>query len=147
MEETFTKVLNEKFPNYKSQLWVDEDSEWECYFETLYPNEYSMQEINNNKVLDALHNAGDNLSAPRPIQHWSYFNSQEDADAFVSKVAAEGFEIVTNEVLEDQEEYQYQVSITRTDMPGDVNEVTWYLMDVSAECEGYYDGWECGIEK
>ena len=31
IEEALVKALDDKFPDYKSQLWVDEDVAWECY--------------------------------------------------------------------------------------------------------------------
>lgn len=91
IENTLAKMLKEQFPQYTYQLWVDEDDSWECYFETLYPNKYSMQEISNNQVLQALENDGDDFSKERTIEHWAYFKTREEADQFISGAEAESF--------------------------------------------------------
>ena len=147
--------MQEKFSEYRWDFQEDEDENWDCYFETLYPNPYSMQDIQNNRVIHALEEAGDDLDAERAIEHWAYFKTREGADAFIEKTKEMGFELLTNETLEEEEdceedaenEYLIQVVISNLLSPLDVHETTWDLMDLADEFDGYYDGWECMVVK
>lgn len=156
IKEAFVNALQSKFADYRWDFWVDEDSEWDGYFETLYPSPYSMQEIQNNRVIHALEEAGDDLDVERAIEHWAYFKTKEGADAFIEKTEEMGFELFMDELLEheetkdeveDKEEYPYQVRVSNLLSPLDVHETTWDLMDLAEEFDGYYDGWECAVVK
>lgn len=144
IEEALVKALDDKFPNYEHQLWVDEDQEWECYLELLYPDRYSLQEIANSRVLQALISEGDDVSKERSVEHWAYFSSKESAEQFLDRVVAEGFEVFKTNVLDSEDDYPYQVGVARRDVPEDIHSVTWLLLDVAEELGGYYDGWACG---
>ena len=144
IEEALVKALDDKFPNYEHQLWVDEDQEWECYLELLYPDRYSLQEIANSRVLQALISEGDDVSKERSVEHWAYFSSKESAEQFLDRVVAEGFEVFKTNVLDSEDDYPYQVGVARRDAPEDIHSVTWLLLDVAEELGGYYDGWACG---
>lgn len=147
IQEAFVRALQEKFSHYKWDFWADKDQDWDCYFETLYPGPYSMQEIQNNRVIHALEESGDDLDAERLIEHWAYFKTREGADAFIEKIGEMGFEVFTDETLEmeqeDEDEYPFQVGVSNMLSPLDVHETTWDLMDLAEEYDGYYDGWEC----
>lgn len=144
IEEALVKALAEKFPDYKSQLWVDEDVAWECYLELLYPDRYSLQEIANSRVLQVLISEGDDVSKERRVEHWAYFSSKESAEQFLDRVVAEGFEVFKTNVLDSEDDYPYQVGVARRDAPEDIHPVTWLLLDVAEEFGGCYDGWGCG---
>lgn len=144
IEEALVKALEKKYPDYKSQLWVDEDAAWECYLELLYPDKYSLQEIANGKVLRALISEGDDVSKVRYVEHWAYFSSKESAEQFLDRVVAEGFEVFKTNILDSEDDFPYQVGVARRDAPEDIHPVTWLLLDVAEELGGYYDGWGCG---
>lgn len=146
MEDLFVNGLKKDFPDYEYKLWVDLDEEWECYLETLYPDKYSMQEIQNNKVLQALQNDNDNLAEERTIEHFIWFKDEQSADDFIAKTEKEGFKVFLREVRED-DEYPYQVGVSRVDIPDDIHGITWLLLDAAEECGGDYDGWECTLVK
>ena len=58
----------------------------------------------------------------------------------------EGFRRIderADEVVDETKEYPYQLVVGREDDFKDTNRVTWYLMDLAEELEGYYDGWGC----
>lgn len=144
IEEALVKALDDKFPDYERQLWVDEDVAWECYLELLYPDRYSLQEIANSRVLQALISEGDDVSKERYVEHWAYFSSKESAEQFLDRGRAEGFEVFTTNILDSEDEFPYQVGVARRDVPEDIHPVTWLLLDVAEELGGYYDGWACG---
>lgn len=145
IKKILMETINHNFADYKYEIWFDQDENWDCYIDTLYPNKYSMQEINNNRVLDALQNSNDNLDAVREIEHWAYFSSKKMADKFIQKIKENNFTVFSNTIVDDNYDCNFQVGISRKDSLDDIHQITWLLLDLAEELDGYYDGWECGI--
>ncbi len=136
------KRLQEQFPDYDYKLWTDEDEQWEGYSQFLYPDKYSMQEIQNNKVLSALDGQNDDLGKERVIEHFVLFKDEASANRFVEKVTEKGFQEFHRNPL-DENEYKLQIGVSRPDVPDNIHTITWYLLDEAEETDGYYDGWGC----
>lgn len=144
-EEAFAVALKEQFPDYEYQFWVDEDEEWETYFNALYPDKYNYQGILNNKLIYQIQMDGDTM-VPRVLEHCLYFKTKEKRKEFLEKVETEGFRRIderADEVVDETNEYPYQLIVGREDDFRDTNRVTWYLMDTAEELDGEYDGWGC----
>jgi len=103
-----------------------------------------MQEIQNNKVLSALDRENDDLGKERVIEHFLLFKDEAAANRFVEKVAEKGVVEFHRRPLEDNE-YKLQIGISRPDIPDNIHNITWYLLDEAEEAGGYYDGWGCGM--
>ena len=144
-EEAFAVALKEQFPDYEYKFWVDEDKEWETYFNALYPDKYNYQGILNNKLIYQIQMDGDTM-VPRVLEHCLYFKTQKARKEFLEKVETEGFRRIDkreDEVVDETNEYPYQIVVGREDDFRNANSVTWYLMETAEELEGYYDGWGC----
>ena len=144
-EETFAVALKEQFPDYEYKFWVDEDEEWETYFNALYPDKYNYQGILNNKLIYQIQMDGDTM-VPRVLEHCLYFKTKEKRKEFLEKVEIEGFRRIderADEVVDETNDYPYQIVVGREDAFRNANSVTWYLMELAEELEGYYDGWGC----
>ena len=144
-EESFAVALKEQFPDYEYQFWVVEDEEWETYFNALYPDKYNYQGILNNKLIYQIQMDGDTM-VPRVLEHCLYFKTQKARKEFLEKVETEGFRRIderADEVVDETNEYPYQLVVGREDDFKDTNRVTWYLMETAEELDGEYDGWGC----
>lgn len=144
-EEAFAVALKEQFPGYEYKFWVDEDEEWETYFNALYPDKYEYQGILNNKLIYQIQMDGDTM-VPRVLEHCLYFKTKEKRKEFLEKVETEGFRRIderADEVVDETNEYPYQLVVGREDDFKDTNRVTWYLMETAEELDGEYDGWGC----
>ena len=144
-EEAFAVALKEQFPGYEYKFWVDEDEEWETYFNALYPDKYNYQGILNNKLIYQIQMDGDTM-VPRVLEHCLYFKTKEKRKEFLEKVETEGFRRIderADEVVDETNEYPYQLVVGREDDFKDTNRVTWYLMETAEELDGEYDGWGC----
>ena len=144
-EEAFAVALKEQFPGYEYKFWVDEDEEWETYFNALYPDKYEYQGILNNRLIYQIQMDGDTM-VPRVLEHCLYFKTKEKRKEFLEKVETEGFRRIDerpDEVVDEINEYPYQLVVGREDDFKDTNRVTWYLMDTAEELDGEYDGWGC----
>ncbi len=80
------------FKNYKYETDTREDAGWSTYLNFLLPGKVDRQRIENRRVCEALERHGDKLTTEREIDHWSYFQSPEAVDAYLSEVAADGFQ-------------------------------------------------------
>ena len=144
-EEAFAVALKEQFPDYEYKFWVDEDKEWETYYNALYPDKYNYQGILNNKLIYQIQMDGDTM-VPRVLEHCLYFKTKEKRKEFLEKVEIEGFRRIderADEVVDETNDYPYQIVVGREDAFRNANSVTWYLMELAEELEGYYDGWGC----
>lgn len=146
IKEYFSELLQKNFPEYAFKIWVDEDKDWDCYFKLLYPNKYSMQQIQNNKVLDDLLRDGDDFSKKRIIEHWVYFKERDAADNFIKKATEANFNLFANETL-DRGGVFYKIGVSRMDAPENIDQITRFLLNASEEFNGYYNGWGCSAEK
>ncbi len=84
--EELCKEAFKKFPDYQWKSYIDEDREWDFYFNFLYPDVYSYHAIMNRSVIENLTNQGDNLEKEREIGHWLYFSSEENINIATKKL-------------------------------------------------------------
>jgi len=132
------------FDDYDYDAGTREDAGWSAYFEFLLPGKADRQKIENRRACNALEQLGDSLTAERDIVHWSYFRSQEAADAYVAEITPNGFR-VEDRTLRGQGALRFGVRVCRADVPsyGNIDNVTLPLFEASARHGGEYDGWEC----
>ncbi|GAB0170072.1 DUF695 domain-containing protein [Lysinibacillus sp. CTST325] len=132
-----------KSTGYEFEVFsIEEDENWEFYFNFLYPNQYQQQHMGNRSVIAQLEKSGDELEVARKVDHWLYFESTKMLGDFVKAIKKEGF-FVEEESTEMNEKGKYSLSIYRIDSVDftSINEVTDLLVEVSEKYEGEYDGW------
>jgi uncharacterized protein (TIGR01619 family) len=131
---------------YEASIFqIEEDDNWEFYFDFLYPNPYQLQHMGNRQVVEHLEDSGDTLEIPRKVEHWLYFESAKMMKRFAKAVKKEGFALEN----ETQEEGKYILTISRVDVVDfqSINEVTDLLVEIAEQYEGEYDGWETVVIK
>jgi uncharacterized protein (TIGR01619 family) len=127
------------------------DAEWNCYFDFLYPAE-AQATRSNRHVLAQLAEHGDQVNISRPIEHYAYFPTPESRENFASRIEGQGFEIREMEMRDDTppsdddgEPLIYGIHFTREDAPLHIDGVTLQLMEQAYDVDGEYDGWETQI--
>ena len=148
--DEISEMMSENFPNYAYTLAVFEDKDWELYFNGLYPDRYEHQSIMNMRLIENIESHGDSM-VPRVLEHCLCFTTEENGEAFFTKVMEDGFIKLSSEDLSNNEdidkEYLYELVIGREDAFENIDETVWYLMDLAEEFDGEYDGWACHIVK
>ena len=148
--DEISEMMSENFPNYAYTLAVFEDKDWELYFNGLYPDRYEHQSIMNMRLIENIESHGDSM-VPRVLEHCLCFTTEENGEAFFTKVMEDGFIKLSSENLSNNEdidkEYLYELVIGREDAFENIDETVWYLMDLAEEFDGEYDGWACHIVK
>ena len=112
-----------------------------------FENGKRVQIESNQKVINALRNEGDKLTAEREVFHWIYFKSEDEKSSYLKEVMGEGFKFVSLNKIEDKLPFQLQIKrIDKVDIES-VNDYVIYLWEKAIEHGGEYDGWETSVEK
>ena len=138
---------------YTYQVECSEDKQWNFFLKGLYPNIYEKQTIYNREILSACQKYDDQVEVPRPIEHWLYFDTEQDMLSAIEKAAALGFtvysrkKVVPEEGKEVQEDLGYCLILSKENTPVDIDGDTWDLIDIALDTHGNYDGWETILVK
>ena len=138
---------------YSYQVECSEDKHWNFFLKGLYPNIYEKQTIYNREILYACQENDDQVEVPRPIEHWLYFDTEQDMLSAIEKAAALGFtvysskKVVPEEGKEVQEDLGYCLILSKENTPIDIDGDTWDLIDIALDTHGGYDGWETILVK
>lgn len=137
-----------EFPDYRYEYGSKADPEWEVYTRLLFPTPIEWQIIQNHKVCDHLKANGDTLHLPRAIEHKAYFETAAQRDLFAERIASESFK-VKDRMEPNENTPMVGISFYRQDKPFyyNIDALTLHLIDLSAQCEGQYDGWETSVVK
>ena len=117
------------------------DTHHTFYHETLYPDAYALEQIKSRDIISELEEAGDDLSVPRPVEHYLLFQTEaamqrcalelsEAADAVETGIEAEG-------------KYAHGLKLVyRHDCELETLErMTAPLIDAAVKEHGIYRGW------
>lgn len=118
------------------------DSKWEMYLERLYPDPYVTLTIQNRQTIDALLEAGDDLSLEREVEHYFYFQTKSALERFLQSLTSHGF--VLKEYVEDNDsDHTYGAIVIKTESitRDQVKETTLMLYDAVLQEHGNYEGW------
>ena len=138
---------------YTYQVECSEDKPWNFFLKGLYPNIYEKQTIYNREILSACQENEDQVEVPRPIEHWLYFDTEQDMLSAIEKAAALGFTVYSSEKVvpeegkEVQEDLGYCLILSKENTPIDIDGDTWDLIDIALDTHGGYDGWETILVK
>ncbi len=146
IEEACADIFKNYFSSYEWKIQICADDKWDLYFNFLYPDKYTFQAMQNRKVIYQLEQQGDNLEKERKIDHWLYFSTVGNVTSFADKIKELNFIILSSEKIENSD-YPYQINISREDILGNINNITWELMEMADSSGGYYDGWGCVMVK
>ncbi|TMI93041.1 MAG: DUF695 domain-containing protein [Bacteroidetes bacterium] len=148
LRQQIIDVLSKNFPNYIPAFNVKPDKDWAAYLEFLYPNEETMNYMQNEKVLIQLQKAGDKLEKERQVDHWIYFKTEADRECFLLRAIQDHFK-VESKTTEVALPLPFKLQISRIDKIDQqtINAITLQLRQEAKKCNGEYDGWETFVIK
>lgn len=127
---------------YAYERSTTRDGKWEMYLERLYPDPYVALTIQNRHTVEALLEAGDDLSLEREVEHYFYFQTKSALERFLQSLISYGFTL--KEYVEDNDsDYTYGAVVIKTEsiLPEQVKETTLMLYDAVLQEHGNYEGW------
>ena len=136
------------FPGYAPYINIKEDRKWEAYLNFLYPNEETFEFMQNQKVVMQLEKAGDKLDKERQVDHWLYFNTEQDRDCFIAFASKQNYKVEAKEKTKEAD-HSFKLQISKTDKVGLalISKTTLELRRQAFKCSGRYDGWETFVIK
>lgn len=136
---------------YELRFTLKQDAGREGYWQDLYPSDDERQIAADLRVVEALEQRGDDLSQPRKIEHWAYFQNAEAMERFVKWLRTRRFEIESATQVDPQDtvdaEHRYRVQFHHELAPSldQICPVTVELCQKTRELGGDYDGWETRV--
>ena len=148
LRQKLDSFYKKEFPTFDKTIKIQADSKWDTYLTFLYPNEETLEYMSDQKVVLSLTNAGDNLTQPRKVDHWLYFNNSIDRDKFAKYIVLQNFTIEKKQFMKDSE-LQYELQISRVDKVNleSITQITRQLRNDVSKFNGNYDGWETFVIK
>lgn len=142
LRNRLARLYKNRFSAYKPFIKLQEDKTWETYHTFLYPNEETMDYIENSKVVLKLEEAGDKLNKPRTIDHWLYFKTEKDRQGFIVYAQQNGFAVAGKEKTDGV--YSFQLHLTKIGVAEleAICQTTLQLKRAAEKHNGTYDGWE-----
>jgi uncharacterized protein (TIGR01619 family) len=148
LEKKLKKFYKTNFPDFKPYIKIKEDPQWKAYTYFLYPNEETLEYMSDRSVVNTLIEAGDALKEERRVDHWLWFDTEEEVKTFIKKTEAIGYQLEGYGKMEAGEK-NYSVQIWRSELPDldSIYGITSKLREIAKEDNGTYDGWETFIVK
>ncbi len=140
--ENLTSEVMSRHGGFAHERGASRDSKWEMYLERLYPDAYAQLRIQNRHTVEALLEAGDDLTLAREIEHYLFFQTKSSMDRSIASLSPHGF-VLKEEFKDDQNDYAYGAVLTKTESvtPEAVEASTALLFDAALEQHGLYEGW------
>ena len=139
------------FPGYRFDCDTQPDPEWRQYLDVLYPTAESYECIKNMSVLQELGSLGDNPDIVRPVWHYVFFDSDDDArNRFIEWSKVNNFEVtdrVRGDAPGELEPGMVCVVQSHTTRPDDIDNSVIQVFRAARDLGGEYDGWETRVEK
>ncbi len=141
--------LAQKISDYPFFFALRKDPDCSGYLQFLSPLPEEMQTIQNQRIIQTLLQHDDDLSQPRPVDHFVYFPSAAKREEFKQKIA--NLEIGSWQESERGEETSKEyclnfVKVSAVDLPT-IDKIVITFFRLAQESNGEYDGWGAPIIK
>jgi hypothetical protein len=129
-------------PGYRFDAGTRPDPEWSHHLASLYPSSEDMLRIRNRHLVEVLKKSGDDIAAPRSIDHWLYFATPEARSAFIRDAMEKGFVVhAEHNQPPEGKPNPYGLVIQRVDVPTRIDGVTIDLLRLARQHNGDYGDW------
>jgi len=140
--ENITSEVMARHTKYPYERGSSKDTKWEMYQERLYPDSFEIIGMQSRHTLEALLEEGDDLSVPREVEHYFFFQTPTALQRFETSMLSQGF-ILKEHINDDESDYVYGVTLIKVESitPEQVNETTSMLYELVLQDHGHYEGW------
>jgi len=147
IRDRLTALYKKHFNSYDPYINIKPDKDWDAYLKFLYPNEETLEYMQNEKILMTLEKQGDKLDKERRVDHSIGFTTEKDMDCFIPYATKQGFKVETKGKDTKSELLKLHISRTdKIDLPS-ISKITTELRKEAKKCNGVYDGWETVVVK
>ncbi|MEM6723089.1 MAG: DUF695 domain-containing protein [Bacteroidota bacterium] len=144
-------IIKERYQaksDHPADFRFKEDSKWEYYLDFLYPSPEIQNYSSNKRIIEAISDAGDDLTQTRRVDHWAYFKDNATRSVFENYLEQQGFSI-DKKWKEKKSDMPFAIRFYHSAIPNldDFTSATWNLRKKAKELKGDYDGWESFVVK
>ncbi len=136
-----TGAAMQAFSGYTFDTGSSRDEEWEHYAKELYPDTPMSHQIQNRHIIAELLEAGDDITIPREVEHYLFFQLPAQEERAVARLSALGYEPTAS--VEGEEPFAYGVVLTKVQSVGEreMMEAVSEMLETAAAEHGRYEGW------
>ncbi|MCX6062196.1 MAG: DUF695 domain-containing protein [Campylobacterales bacterium] len=140
--ENITSDVMARHSKYAYERGSSRDTKWEMYQERLYPEPFDLISIQSRHTLEALLEEEDDLTIPREVEHYFFFQTPTALQRFEASMISDGFTLKEH-INDEESDYVYGVTLTKMESvtPEQVNETTSTLYELVMQEHGHYEGW------
>lgn len=130
---------------YDWYVYTQEDESYEFLKLKMVPTPTERRQLQDEEILGALADAGDQSIVPRPITFYGLFKREEDAVSAASDLDQQGYRTAPPSEMPGKSEFKWSLSFTRTapTEPQVIEDVSATAHDICITYGGHYDGWSC----
>lgn len=121
---------------------IDRDEDWTYYRDFMYPDDATLRYMADCQVLRNLHNAGDDASIERRVDHWIYFESCATRDRFSDWARSAGYGAEIWETSSDDQRPCVRIHHIINLLDNTIHPAIAAIVAQAESMEGEYDGWE-----
>lgn len=147
LRDELNRILAERHAQKSYHITIQNDRKWQYYYLQLLPNNFDLNQLMDHKLLFDMVLQGDDLSGPREIKHWIYFNREKKRSQLTEKLKSLKFSMDSLNYVTDQPS-PYELQVSRKDSIGPIyiQQLTTMLRILSLTHGGIYDGWSTDLQ-
>ena len=139
--EAIASGIMKEYEGYVYETGSSRDENWEHYINALYPHPLMLQQIESRYIIGELEDEGDDITLPREVEHYLFFQTDAHGKRVADKLALKGYTL--KECVEGEKHFTHGIVLVKNH---DVTEttlmsVTTELMHAVDEEHGIYEGW------
>ena len=144
-EQQFRDVFKQ-FGYERIEYGTSRDAHQAFYRETLYPDAHELQQARSREIIGELAEAGDDLTVPRAVEHYLFFQTATAMRRAAARLAETG-RVETG--LEDEGRFPHGLSLTREHACTEavLSEITAPLIALAEQEHGFYMGWSTTLAR
>jgi uncharacterized protein (TIGR01619 family) len=144
LQQIVSKVLSKS--KYMFESNVVKDSKWDFHYKNLSPNELEIALIESEKIIFLLKEEGDDLLAPRVVEHYVSFETPTQKDRFLKNLSLDGF-VYKDDISSD--EFENGVALTKEHnvVYENIELIVKELFEELKKSQGYYEGWSTTLSE
>jgi regulator of RNase E activity RraB len=120
------------------------DTHHDFYRDTLYPDDYELQQARSREIIEELEEAGDDLFALRPVEHYLFFQTESARQRAAAALAERG-QVQSQMREEGSYPHGLMLELTHACTLEAVEAVTRPLIDMAHHEHGLYLGWNTAM--
>ncbi len=141
------RLYNRNYKDYEFVLNMKHDAYWRTYLTFLYPNDATLNWMENDKVIVDLLQHGDSLKTKRDIVFAACFNQDTTKTKFENAIREHGFKIEKSRAIKGSEQPLCLYFSTFNTVSNDtISKYSSVVKQLAAQYGGSYKGWDATLK-